>query len=419
MALETSITTGAWCGDKELTLSFPDSWDVSVYESKGAEALDESEIEKAFAKPIGAKRIGELAHGKKSAAIIVDDLSRPTPAHLVVPHIINELREGGIEGESIRFVIGGGSHRPLTEEEMAKKVGQAIAAKYKVYNHNVFSKTLEDLGALDDGTPVQINEIVAHSDLKIAVGGIIPHGGAGLGGGGKIVVPGIASYDTIAHNHGKYKGRGRGNIERRGEEKDMRDNADDVARYVGLDFMVNVVLTKNREIAGLFMGDVIESHGQGQVFAKDVYDTVITKEEIEATDIVVINSYPQDYDPVQMGKSTWPSGVFKNAQKVVINPASDGIQYHGMSNKMDYDTFLKMKASEPEPTDIPEKGEIKSKEGFVLLSSNFPKGVFYKRYSDGALFENWEELIHQLEQLHQKAKVAVIPYSPIQLPHIV
>ena len=86
---------------------------------------------------------------------------------------------------------------------------------------------------------------------------------------------------------------------------------------------------------------------------------------------------------------------------------------------MDYDAFLEMKANEPEPTDIPKNGEIKSKEDFVLLSSGFPKGEFYKRYPNGALFENREDLIDQLKRLHHKAKVAMIPYSPIQLPHVV
>lgn len=420
MTSEVTITTGAWYGDKEVTLGFPNNWDISVYESKGAKALDESEIAEAFARPIGAERIKQLARGKKSAVIIVDDLSRPTPAHLAIPHIIKELVEGGIGEESICFVIGGGAHRPLTREEKARKVGQAIASKYEIHDHDVFSKTLEDLGELEDGTPVQINEIVVHSDLKIAIGGIIPHGSVGLGGGGKIIVPGIASYDTIAHNHqGPYKARGRGNLERQGEEKDIRDNAEDVAQYVGLDFMVNMVLTRKREIAGLFMGDFLESHRQGARFAREIYSTTIPKEEIEATDIVLINAYPQDSDPVQVPKSTWASGVFKDAQKVMINPASDGILYHGMSDKVDYDTFLKMKANEPEPTHIPKNVKIKSKEDFVLLSSSFPKGRFYKRYPNGAMFEDWEELIDQLNQLHHEAKVAIIPHSPIQLPNVV
>ena len=419
LPLEVSITTDAWYGDKELLLTFPDNWDVSVYESKGKKALDEMGMEKAFSEPIGTKRIEQLARGKKSAVIIVDDLSRPTPAHLVIPRIIKELLAGGIKEESIKFVIGGGAHRPLTGQEMAKKVGHAIASKYEMHNHNTFSKDLVYLGDLEDGTPMYINDIVVHSDLKIAVGGIIPHSSAGFGGGGKIVIPGIAGYDTIAHNHGKFEGRERGSDKRQGEKKDMRDNAEDGARRVRIDFMVNVVMTSKRGIAGLFMGDIFESHRQGMIFAKEIYDTVIPKEEIEATDIVIINAYPQDSDPVQFGKSKWPIDVFRNAQKVMINPASDGIKYHGMSQDVDYDTFLSMKADRPEPTNIPEKAEIKSREGLILLSSNFPEGEFYGRYSNGALFHNWEDLIHQLRQLYHEAKVAVIPYSPMQLPHII
>lgn len=420
MAIETKVNTSVWCGDKELTLTFPDNWDVSVYESKGAEALGESEVKRAFTEPIGAKRIAELARRKKNAVIIVDDLSRPTPAHLVIPNIIEELQEGGIKGSAIKFVIGGGLHRPLTKEEMAKKVGMDIASSYEVYNHNAFSKTLENMGNLEDGTPVQINELVANSDLKIAIGGIIPHIYAGFGGGGKIVVPGVASYDATVHNHqGQYKPRGRGNIEKQSEEKDMRDNAEDVARLIGLDFMVNMVLTKNRGIAGLFVGDVIESHIQGMKFAKGIYETTSAKAEVEKTDIVVINAYPQDYDPVQISKSMWPSGVFKNAQKIMIHPCPDGIFYHGIIHKVDYDTFLKMKADKSKPTNILEKVSIESREDFILLSANYPKDEFYKQHPNGAMFGEWEELIGQLEPLYNKAKVAVIPYSPIQVPRLI
>jgi len=414
-----NILTGMWCGDNELTLNFPDNWNISVYQSKDTEALDESAIERALSEPIGSKQLEELARGKKNAVIIVDDLSRPTPAHDVIPNILRRIKDAGIKDESIRFVIGGGSHRPLTEEEMAKKVGPDVAAKYEVHNHDVYSGNLIGMGNLEDGTPVYINDVVAHSELKVGIAGMVPHGGGGIGGGGKLIVPGIASYTTIAYNHGLYKGRGRGNFEPQSDEKDMRDNAEEVARHIGLDFMVNIVHTSKRKIGGLFAGDVVESYREGGRFAQKVYKTIIPQDEIDKTDIVIINCYIQDYDPVQLGKSMWPSGVFKDALKVVINPASDGILYHGMGNRMDYKRYLRMQANEPEPTNIPEKVEIKSKDTFVLLSSNFPKGEFYKRYADGALFDNWGEIIDQLKKLYDQANVVVMPNPSIQLPEIV
>jgi nickel-dependent lactate racemase len=412
MAIEVKITTDAWYGDQDMTLSFPDNWDVFVCRSKDANAIDDLKIQEA------SKPINQLARNKKNAVIIVDDLSRPTPAHLVIPYIIRDLKEGGIKEESIQFVIGGGSHRPLNKEEIGKKLGQDVASKFMVHNHNVFSKTLENLGHLEDGTPVLINEIAYRSEFKIAIGGIIPHSSVGFGGGGKIILPGISGYDTISYNHSKFKSRGRGILEKQGNGKDIRDNAEDVARLVGLDFMVNMVLTKKREIAGLFNGDFIESYVKGAIFAKEIYDTPIPKEKLETADIVIINAYPQDYDPVQMSKSMWPAEIFKNAQKIVINPASDGIDYHGLSNKVDYETFLSMKSNELNSV-IPKNGEVKSKDDFIMLSTNYPKGDFYKRYPKGALFEDWEVLINQLGKLYQKARVVIIPYSPIQLPRIV
>jgi len=417
--VSVNIRTGTWCGDNDITLSFPEDWTVSIYESKDANRLDESGIETALSEPIGTEQIDSLAYGKHSAVIVVDDLSRPTPAHHVIPYILKKLKEGGIKDDAIRFVVGGGAHRPLTQDEMGKKIGPDIAAKYEVYNHDVFSGHLEDMGNLADGTPVYINDVVAHSELKIGIGCIIPHPSGGFGGGGKLVVPGIAGYTTIAYNHGLFQGRGRGNIQRQGEEKDMRENAEEGARHIGLDFMVNMVLTSQREIAALYAGDVVKSHRQGATHAKEIYDTIIPNEKIEMTDIVIINSYPQDYDPVQIGKSLWASEVFKKALTVVIDPASDGILYHGLSSRMDYKRFLREKAKEPQPTHIPEKVEIESEDTFVLLSRHFPKGEFYSRYANGALFDHWEDIVDQLKKRYEKASVAVIPYSPIQLPNII
>ena len=74
-----TVHSGAWYGDEELTLNFPTGWEVEILGPKDAPALSDAQIERAFSEPIGTPRISELAKGKKSAAIVVDDLSRPTP----------------------------------------------------------------------------------------------------------------------------------------------------------------------------------------------------------------------------------------------------------------------------------------------------------------------------------------------------
>ena len=418
---EITLRSRAWFGDHNLTLKCPENWDIRVYRMKDAGPVGEDEIENALSNPIGTRSLSDLAKEKESAVIIVDDLSRATPANLVIPYILEALKQSGIEDESIRFVIGGGAHRPLTSEEMGKKIGEEVAKKYEVHNHNVFSGTLRALGNLEDGTPVYLNDIVAASDLKIAISGVVPHGGAGFGGGAKLILPGVVGAVTIAYNHGSgaYKGRGRGNIERQDEEKDMRDHMEDVARYVGLDFSVNLVLNSERGIAGIYAGDFIEAHRAAAGLAKEVYETDMPKGEMENTDIAVINAYPLDAASEQLGKSSWPQGIFENAHKVMIDPALDGVCYHGLYGdyRVDFETFLKLKTKEPK---VERKPEINAKDGLVLLTESFPVADFYKKYPEGALFNRWENLAGQLQEIYptsRKVRVAVIPCSPIQLPN--
>ena len=60
-----TVRSGAWYGDKELTLSFPTDWEVEVLGPKDAPTLSDTQIEQAFADPIGTSRISELAKRQK------------------------------------------------------------------------------------------------------------------------------------------------------------------------------------------------------------------------------------------------------------------------------------------------------------------------------------------------------------------
>ena len=311
--------------------------------------MDDAAIRRAFAEPIGTDRLSHLARGKGSAAILVDDLSRPTPAARIVPFILSELREAGVPEGGITFVIGGGAHRPLTREEVVKKLGQGVVERYPVLDHDSYSGTLAGLGNLEDGTPVYVNPAVVEAEVRIALGSILPHPSAGMGGGAKLIVPGVAGIATIAYSHLLFPARSRGCLDRGAEDEDIRSHAVRVARFVGLDVIVNAVLTGQRDVAGLFVGDVVEAHQAGCRFAESVYGTPLSRHVVEGTDIVLANAYPQDYDPVQVSKSQWPTSLFEGAYKVLLNPASDGILYHGLTDRMSYGRYLALKQRVPRP----------------------------------------------------------------------
>jgi nickel-dependent lactate racemase len=349
--------------------------------------------------------------------IIVDDLSRPTPAARLAPFVLAELRSAGVPESGIRFVVGGGAHRPLTEQEIALKLGESLAERFPVTNHDAYNGSLVGLGNLPDGTPVYINPIVMEAEIKIALGGIVPHPTAGLGGGAKLIVPGVAGIATIAYSHLLFPARERGCQERSCEGDDVRDHAENVARFIGLDLIVNAVFNSRREVAGLFVGDAIEAHRAGCRYAHDVYGTPIPKHLVDDADIVLINAYPQDYDPVQVAKSSWPIAAFPNAYKVMLNAASDGILYHGLSDSMDYARHVMLKRQETETEPIPE-ATIRSKGQMIVVSDGFPPSDFYARHAEGALFQTWGALVPELQRVCPTGKVVVLPCAPIQLPEL-
>ena len=409
-----TVHSRAWYGDEELTLNFPMGWEVEMLGPRDAPVLSDAQIERAFAEPIGTPRISELAKGKKSAAIVVDDLSRPTPAATVIPFLLRELTAAGIPKSETRFVVGGGSHRPLTDEEVAKKIGADVAAEYEATSHDFMSGTLRALGSLENGMPIYINRVVADADFKICLGGIYPHGAVGFGGGAKLVVPGIAGFATMFYFHSFSPSRGHAVIERKGSEPDHRDFAEAVAGVLGLDSIVNVVLNRRREICGLFVGDFVQAHRKGAHFALDTYGTEIPEASRKETDLVVLNCYPLDSDPIQTGKALWATRYFEKAYQMALNPASDGICYHGLFDQVDYARFLREREGKPQPQ-LPTP-QLGSREQLHVWSEHFLVDDFYKKHPGALLFRHLEQLIQLFaEKLPAHAKVAVFPSAGIQV----
>src|SRR5688572_715521 len=315
-----TMPSRAWYGDIDLTLDFPATWDVHTMAMKDAPTLTATQIEAAFANPIGTPPIRELAKGRKSATIVVDDVSRPTPASTMIPYVLRELTLAGVPKEEIRFVVGGGSHRPQTQEEFEKKLGAEIVRDYAVKSHNFMAGDLKGIGALEEGTPLFFDPWVVDADFKMTIGGVYPHGAVGFGGGSKLILPGVAGFATIFHFHTFYPSRGQGNIERVGDVPDHRDASEAAARALGLDLVVNMVINSRRQMAALFVGDFVKAQRTGAHVAQDIFGTVIPEALPDQTDLVVVNAYPLDSDPIQTGKAMWCRRYFPKARFVVVNP---------------------------------------------------------------------------------------------------
>ncbi|MDA1191302.1 MAG: lactate racemase domain-containing protein [Candidatus Poribacteria bacterium] len=307
----------AWYGDEKVSLPIPDSWRVETSVPPLARKLTRAEIESALDHPIGTDRLQSLGKNAKSAAIIVEDMTRPTPTTEIIPSLLTMLCGIGLDQDSIRFVMALGGHRQMPRDEMVKKLGADVVGHYEVLNHDMTGE-FSHYGASSRGTPIYVSKAVGDADLKIILGTAYPRPGTGFGGGAKCLVPGVAKLETLAGYHSL---SGKGALDPTGE---MRQDIEEIARTVGINYIVNAVLNGDREIAGLFAGDVVDAHRAAGDFCKQINLMPM----IEDADVVVSNCYPFDTNMRYTWRGTWPFGSSPDALHILVDYSPEGSGYH-------------------------------------------------------------------------------------------
>ena len=295
-----SVPRQMWYQEGELRLSFPESWDVVPCLMAGHKAtlLTQGEIGAAFENPIGSPRLAGLAKGKKKIAIIFDDISRPTRVADLLPHVFDELRTGGISDDAIRFVCASGAHGAHSYQDFCKKLGTEIMDRFPVYNHNIYENCTY-VGQTSQGTKLSVNSEVMGCDLKIGMGSVIPHPQSGFGGGGKIILPGIAFIDSIESFHKleiAAREQGRGNVVGPGNylENPMVKDFTEAARMIGLDFKIDTAVNGSAEPCAIFAGAPEAEYNEAVKFAVRHYAT----KPVKGADVVVVNTYGKGSEAV-------------------------------------------------------------------------------------------------------------------------
>lgn len=181
----------------------------------------------------------EVLKGKK-IAIIVDDWGRPTPVNLIAPTVVEELSKAGAKDEDISFITASGMHEPMSKEDLERKLGKEIVGRFRCYSHDGGDvEQLKFVGISELGTPIWINKVVAEADYRIAIGRVFPHPTYGYEGGYKMIVPGVASFETILRDHSMnfspYSDYGI-------VENPSRGEAEAIGRMVGLNYTINYVM---------------------------------------------------------------------------------------------------------------------------------------------------------------------------------
>lgn len=247
----------------------------------------------ALANPIGSKPLAEIANGKKTACILICDITRPVPNKVILPQILKTIEEAGVPRSGITILIATGLHRPNEGEELVELVGEDIANNYRVENHHGKETSEHDyLGITPKGVPVYIDSRYIRAELKITTGLIEPHLMAGYSGGRKVICPGIAGIETVKVWHGpkflEHPNADCGIV----EGNPVHEENTYIALMSGCDFIVNVCVDGNRQITWAGAGDMIKAWEAGVSFVRQVVRVPIK----EPVDIVLTScaGYPLD-----------------------------------------------------------------------------------------------------------------------------
>jgi lactate racemase len=316
------LRTAAWYGDREISLDFPDPWQVDVHRPATPPEISDDDIRAALERPVGQPPIRELARGRSRPLIVVDDLGRPTPVARLMPHVLRHLSDGGIAPDAVSVLLATGTHGPPAPGAFAKKIGDLAASSCRLVVHDDSARGVR-VGRTSFGSPVLVNPEALRADLLIGIGGVYPQTTAGFGGGSKLVLGILARRSIVCLHYGHPSAQGSYVA-----QNPFRREIEEMCRMVGLDTIASAIVDHERRVVGVFAGDHYIYYSDAVNFAR----THLSAPRPEDADVVVSNAYPMDVSLVFMrSKGMSPFRVSpRSASRIVVCSAPEGPGHHAL-----------------------------------------------------------------------------------------
>jgi nickel-dependent lactate racemase len=259
---------------------------------------------------------------------------------------------------------------------------------------------------------------VTFADRIVCLGNIEYHYFAGYSGGAKAIMPGVSTADAIQANHSRMvepsstTGRIAGNR--------VRADIEEVADFIKIDFIVNVILDEKKQIIKTVAGHYIKAHREGCAFLDEIYKVRICRK----ADIVLVSpgGYPKDINLYQAQKAL-------DNSKHAVKDGGTIILVAACSEGLGEEVFERWIIEADSPESMVEKikenfelgghkaaaiGMVQQKTNVYLVSDmddNFVKSMFFFP------FANVQDALNTaLGKEGEKLQIIVMPHGGSTLP---
>src|SRR2546429_2175518 len=177
-------------------------FDLLAPEESPAQPLSDAEIGVALDNAIDSPPLEDLIAPTDKVLIVASDATRATGSAQVVNLLVRRLIQNGIRPADIAIIFATGIHRGVRPDEKTELLTTFIAQRIRTIDHDAYdSSQLVQLGAMDDGTPIEVNQALKDFSKIILTGAVGFHYFAGFTGGRKSICPGFPSIRTIEATH--------------------------------------------------------------------------------------------------------------------------------------------------------------------------------------------------------------------------
>jgi lactate racemase len=414
-------------GKSGLEIALPDDLRVETIEPRYVPGVPNpaGAVAAALRGPVASKPLGERVRAADTVGIVVNDITRATPYPLILPALLDEIRH--VADDHVTVFVATGTHRPCTTAELNAMLGEDVTHRFRIVQNDAEDRDSHALaGRTRSGNALWIHKDLLKCDLRILTGFIEPHFFAGFSGGGKACMPGMALLETVLRNHCPVNidhpkatwGLTHGNP--------IWEEVRDAARMVGPVFLLNVTLNRNKEVTGVFAGDIEQAHERGCEFVRKSAMVAVAG----PFDIVITSNsgYPLDLNLYQAVKGMSAAAQIVKEGGVIILAVDcwDGIPDHGQYKRLlqqadGPESLLKSIRTASPPLQDGWQAQIhaliRRKADVYLFSGNLTDEDIER-----AMLKPCRDIaatVEQLLRIHgRKASIAVLPEGPQTVPYI-